>query len=357
MKILTIIIPTYNMEKYLRRCLNSLSIDEEGMKQLEVLVINDGSKDSSSQIAHEYQDKYPDTFRVIDKENGNYGSCINRGLKEATGKYVKVLDSDDTYDNYSFVDYLQTLKTIDVDIVVTNVAILNTDGKLTDKWCKDYPIRTVISIENMSDLWIHNTTYSRRLFEDLNYHQTEGISYTDEEFVYFPLQNAQTFYYLPILLYCYYLGRDGQTMNIDVWKRNFIQEIIVSKKLINHWKDYSALYGASKNAMAEKLITHINHFFHRVLLEFEMSDNEEVVNFDKYIKEMTPDIYIITGEKAIADSKSGFKYLKHWRDNSYSFSRFNCHFILYKIFTAIRDKKFALTQSINKRVGGVGKAF
>ena len=68
-KILTIIIPTYNMEKYLRRCLDSLIIDEEGMKQLEVLVINDGSKDSSSQIAHEYQDKYPDTFRVIDYEN------------------------------------------------------------------------------------------------------------------------------------------------------------------------------------------------------------------------------------------------------------------------------------------------
>lgn len=88
-KILTIIIPTYNMEKYLRRCLDSLIIDEEGMKQLEVLVINDGSKDSSSQIAHEYQDKYPDTYRVIDKENGNYGSCINIGLKEAKGKYVK----------------------------------------------------------------------------------------------------------------------------------------------------------------------------------------------------------------------------------------------------------------------------
>lgn len=86
------------MEKYLRRCLDSLIIDEDGMKQLEVLVINDGSKDSSSQIAHEYQDKYPDTFRVIDKENGNYGSCINRGLKEATGKYVKVLDADDWFD-------------------------------------------------------------------------------------------------------------------------------------------------------------------------------------------------------------------------------------------------------------------
>lgn len=83
------------MEKYLRRCLNSLIIDEEGMKQLEVLVINDGSKDSSSQIAHEYQNKYPDTYRVIDKENGNYGSCVNKGIVKATGKYFKILDADD----------------------------------------------------------------------------------------------------------------------------------------------------------------------------------------------------------------------------------------------------------------------
>lgn len=111
-KILTIIIPTYNMEKYLRRCLDSLIIDEDGMKQLEVLVINDGSKDSSSQIAHEYQDKYQDTFRVIDKENGNYGSCVNRGLKEATGKYVKVLDADDWFDTANFTSFLDFIKKV-----------------------------------------------------------------------------------------------------------------------------------------------------------------------------------------------------------------------------------------------------
>lgn len=73
-KILTIVIPTYNMQDYLRRCLDSLIVPEEQMKQLEVLVVNDGSKDNSSAIAHEYQNKYPDTFRVIDKEKGNYGS-------------------------------------------------------------------------------------------------------------------------------------------------------------------------------------------------------------------------------------------------------------------------------------------
>ena len=119
-KILTIVIPTYNMQDYLRRCLDSLIVPEEQMKQLEVLVINDGSKDNSSAIAHEYQDKYPDTFRVIDKENGNYGSCVNRGLKEATGKYIKILDVDNRYANEEFVDFLKILSEIDVDLVVND---------------------------------------------------------------------------------------------------------------------------------------------------------------------------------------------------------------------------------------------
>ena len=83
-KLLTIVIPTYNMQDYLHRCLDSLVLyDGTLMEQLEVLVINDGSKDNSSAIAHEYEAKSPNTFLVIDKENGNYGSCINRGLKEA----------------------------------------------------------------------------------------------------------------------------------------------------------------------------------------------------------------------------------------------------------------------------------
>lgn len=69
-KILTIVIPTYNNQDYLRRCLNSLIVPEEQMQHLEVLVVNDGSKDNSSAIAHEYQNKYPDIFRVIDKEKG-----------------------------------------------------------------------------------------------------------------------------------------------------------------------------------------------------------------------------------------------------------------------------------------------
>ena len=106
-KILTIVIPTYNMEKYLDKCLTSLLFnDKDLLKQLEVLVVIDGSKDRSSLIAHSYEKKYPETFRVIDKENGTYVSCIKRGLKEATGKYIKILDADDSFDTTNLRSFI-----------------------------------------------------------------------------------------------------------------------------------------------------------------------------------------------------------------------------------------------------------
>lgn len=127
-KILTIVIPTYNMQDYLCRCLDSLIVPEEQMKQLEVLVINDGSKDNSSAIAHEYQDKYPDTFRVIDKVNGNYGSCVNRGLKEAMGKYIKILDADDWFDTNTLESYLKYLLLQNCDLVFNDCIKVNENG-------------------------------------------------------------------------------------------------------------------------------------------------------------------------------------------------------------------------------------
>ena len=111
-KILTIIIPTYNMSEYLDTCLKSLIIKSN---LLEVLIINDGSKDNSLDIAKKYEKKYPHIFRTIDKPNGNYGSCVNRGLKEATGKYVKVLDADDKFNTESLTNLIDIASKTDVD--------------------------------------------------------------------------------------------------------------------------------------------------------------------------------------------------------------------------------------------------
>lgn len=221
-KILTIIIPTYNMEKYLRRCLDSLIVDAEKMAQLEVLVVNDGSKDSSSAIAHEYATKYPQTFRVIDKENGNYGSCVNRGLKEANGKYVKILDADDCYYTENLSDFLGVLKNSVADIVFSPFDIYNSDSILVKQMkASDNPDGKVLAISDIQ--WsqpiescyraMHSMAVLTQKLIENKYYQTEGISYTDVEFVFFSILYADKCSFFSRPIYKYYLGRDGQTMN------------------------------------------------------------------------------------------------------------------------------------------------
>ena len=119
MKVLTIVVPVYNTEKYIKRCLDSLDNTEINSK-IEVLIVSDGSKDNAIIIAKEYEKRLPDTFKIIEKENGGHGSTINKGLELATGKYFRVLDSDDWVDSKNFIDFVNKIEKIDVDLIVTD---------------------------------------------------------------------------------------------------------------------------------------------------------------------------------------------------------------------------------------------
>ena len=123
-KLLSIIVPSYNMEGYLPKCLESLVVDDnELLQKLDVIVVNDGSKDHTSEIAHEFEAKYPSVFRVIDKENGHYGSCINAGLRIMRGDFVRIVDSDDSVETdefVKFIKYLGDVKHSDPDVVISN---------------------------------------------------------------------------------------------------------------------------------------------------------------------------------------------------------------------------------------------
>lgn len=239
-KILSIIIPTYNMEKYLRKCLDSLIVSDDNMKLIEVLVINDGSKDSSSQIAHEYENKFPNTFKVIDKENGNYGSCVNRGLKEAMGKYVKVLDADDYFDTKSFEFFISFLIKCNSELILTDFKRVNEFGKTISimksnlekglHYLNDLPEKTAMN------MWMHSVTYTTESVRKIHYKQTEGISYTDQEWIFLPFSAHKTWEYCPIVLYNYLNGRDGQTVADDVFEKNFWMELKGMKVMLNEMK-------------------------------------------------------------------------------------------------------------------------
>ncbi len=217
-KVLTIVVPTYNMEKHLRKCLDSLIIDDKELfDKLEVLVVNDGSKDLSSAIAHEYQNNYPHVFRVIDKENGNYGSCVNRGLKEASGKYIKILDADDYFIKSNFGEFLSVLPLYDADLIISDTLQIDESGKVLRKETFDYPVNDIFPLDILSSsddiIHMHSMTYRLKVLKDIGYTQTEGISYTDNEWSICPLLYMNNGLYIQKEVYCYFVGREGQTVS------------------------------------------------------------------------------------------------------------------------------------------------
>lgn len=241
-KILSIIIPTYNMEKYLDRSLSCLIVPDAAlMRQLEVIVVNDGSKDRSSEIAHGYADRYPDTYVVIDKENGNYGSCINAALPIARGKYVRVLDADDCFDNRIFADYLSFLCSTDVDLVYNQIRNVDQDSNTLEYYAIDAEPYKVYPFEAIQKDWniliIHGVAYKRSVFEGLHYHQSEKIYYTDLEWVYLPMSNVRNLVYFPHPLYNYYLGRPGQTVSKEVVQKQFRMIIAILKSYLSIYNE------------------------------------------------------------------------------------------------------------------------
>ena len=318
-KILTIIVPTYNMQDYLRRCLDSLIVSDEQMARLEVLVVNDGSKDSSSAIAHEYETKYPATFRVIDKENGNYGSCVNRGLKEATGKYIKVLDADDWFDTEEFAAYINKLTTIDVDMVLTKYQLVNIVTHATYQRTYNIEPNKPFAFQEYEDLKtflnMHSVTYRTEMLRTMNYHQTEGISYTDTEWVLYPQHVVKTCIYLPFDVYRYAIGREGQTMNSKVQikstpqKFKLLQSMVAFANNLSDQEKQSYAYKRLENQIAGFFLSiHINCL---VKQDSDCFDDTFLRDVDAFIRKERPLLYKQAGRLTL--KYVPIHYVRLWR--------------------------------------------
>lgn len=242
------------MEQYLERCLTSLIIDSGQMDLMQVLVINDGSKDRSSEIAHSFEDKYPDTYMVIDKENGNYGSCFNCGIELAMGKYVRLLDADDWFNAEGLSDFINHLKYIDTDVVVTNYSNQYIDGSKIEVCIRNVKFDSPISASNFSFLKsgnkkliaMHALTYKTKFIKRINLKLQTGISYTDSVYDMLPIMKSKDLTFVNVNLYQYFLGRPGQTVSFDALKKgqgaltmlsNFLIDNYLEATLTNSQKD------------------------------------------------------------------------------------------------------------------------
>lgn len=245
MKYITFAVPCYNSESYMRRCVDSLLA---GGKDVEIILINDGSTDRTAQIADEYQLAYPDIVRAVHKENGGHGSGVNKGLELARGLYYKVVDSDDWLDGDAYAKLLGRVKEFcfggrdefeeDIpDLFVCNYVYDHLDiGKTRSM---DY--RNIFPDEKMCGwdsighfkpsqyLIMHALMFRTKILRRSGVKLPEHTFYVDNLFSYQPLPYTRNIYYMDIDLYHYYLGREDQSVNEKVLMKRIDQQILVTE--------------------------------------------------------------------------------------------------------------------------------
>lgn len=243
MKALTIIIPCFNCEATVNDTLDSLNLERNKL-HLDIIVVNDGSTDSTLNILNEWQSNYPEAIRVIDKKNNNWGSVMNCAKKLVQGKYVRILDSDDKLNKSELRRFISNINQIDADIIFTNFYFYNAKKKKRYKnslctWFK-YPQKVTyynlnkLKKNKRSNVSVHATTFSAEIFKKIR-DLPHDIFYTDSILLYEVLKMSTKICYIPHLyLYIYTVGQQQQSVNISNFIKNSEQIDIVLNDLINN---------------------------------------------------------------------------------------------------------------------------
>lgn len=346
-KILSIIVPSYNMEAYLPKCLGSLIIeDKELLQKLEVIVVNDGSKDRTSEIAHEFEAKYPGVFRVIDKPNGHYGSCINAALPVATGEFVKVLDADDYVDTEEFGRFLTVVREecergdSEVDLVVTDYATVDPDGNELLR-VGYWPGDRVTTLDDMPStrLTIHSVCYRTRIVRAMGYRQSEGMPYTDTEWIIEPMIGVRKLRYLRQVVTKYLVGRNGQTMDPKVFAKSFQCILEVTKRLVERYEGYRACSTPeSQGYYTRQVVGMVKLAYGWGLCGFEGCRVQgDLDAFDRFLKQY-PDFYAEAASVAYGPNHFPFRTVAAWRKHGCSLGwrlNFQLRKLLLNLATAI----------------------
>lgn len=237
MKTLSVSVAAYNMEKLIRENLDSF-VNSSVSDDIEILVINDGSKDSTPQIVLEYQEKYPNTVKLINQENAGPGSTVNRGIEHATGKYFRMVDADDWVD-VGIEEFVNTLKKIDADMVLANYT------EVDDK-TKETRLFTVEGVEknkllNFEDvcanlsLHMHAVTFKTEILQQNKIRVFNGF-YTDLQYFLFPIPYITTIYYIPVNVYMYRVNLGGQSISHESFQRNAHMHTAMINSLFDLYK-------------------------------------------------------------------------------------------------------------------------
>lgn len=246
MKLLTVAIPCYNSESYMEHCINTLLT---GGEEVEIIIVDDGSaKDRTGEIADRYAREYPTICRAIHQENGGHGEAVNTGLKNATGIFFKVVDSDDWVNEEAYEQVLATLRRFvyggeTLDMLVTNF-VYEKEGARRKKVMKYHTAFPKDKVFGWNDvkffmtgqyILMHSVIYRTGLLIRCGLELPKHTFYVDNIFVYQPLPHVKHIYYLDVNFYRYYIGRQDQSVNEEVMIGRIDQQIRVTKLMLGYY--------------------------------------------------------------------------------------------------------------------------
>ena len=239
MKYISFAIPCYNSEAYMANAVESIL---KGGEDVEIIIVNDGSKDRTSEIAHEFEAKYPTIIKAVDKENGGHGDAVNIGLEHATGKYFKVVDSDDWVNEEALCKILDVLKKFETDNEEIDMLLSNyvyekegMEHKKVIEYRNVLPQNTIFGWNDIKRfhlgqyILMHSVIYRTEFLKLIQLHLPKHTFYVDNLYVYYPLPHVRKMYYLDVDFYRYFIGREDQSVNEKVMIGRVDQQIFVTK--------------------------------------------------------------------------------------------------------------------------------
>ena len=228
MKLLSIAVPCYNSQDYMENCVRSLLV---GGDEVEILVINDGSKDDTAKIADALEEKYPGIVRAVHQPNKGHGGAVNAGLENATGMFFKVVDSDDKVKASAYKTILDTLREFStkegdeqLDLLISNF-VYDKEGATHCKvmqYRKALPKGRVFSWDETKRfkkgqyILMHSVIYRTALLRECGMNLPEHCFYVDNIYVFNPMPYVKNMYYLDVNFYYYFIGRDA--ISRTVWR-------------------------------------------------------------------------------------------------------------------------------------------
>lgn len=336
MKILSVAIPSYNSQDYMSHCIETLL---PGGEDVEILIVDDGSKDDTARIADEYQEKYPDIVRAIHQENGGHGEAVNSGLAHATGFYFKVVDSDDWVDDEAYQQILAFLKkTIEeddpVDMLISNYVYEKQGArrKKVIQYHSTLPQDAIFGWDDIGkfaasqNILMHSVIYRRQMLIDCGFQLPKHTFYVDNLFVYQPLTYVKKMYYLDVDFYRYFIGREDQSVNEKVMMSRIDQQIRVNKMMMDIYAQHE------KESLSDKLKEYLFHYLSTIttvtsvlLIKIDTDEAEDKrADLWAYLEEKSPDAYdsmkhtklgkFVSSKSKLSESvtKGAYKIAQKW---------------------------------------------